>query len=40
MNNETKPIKLTKNWAGHIRLDIIDKNNRDPYVFVGACSNT
>lgn len=38
MNNETKPIKLTKNYAGHIRLDIIDKNNRDPYVFVGACS--
>lgn len=38
MDNETKLIKLTKNWTGHIRLDIIDKNNRNPYVFVGACS--
>lgn len=38
MNNETKLIKLMKNWTGHIRLDIADKNNRNPYVFVGACS--
>lgn len=38
MDNETKLIKLTNNWTGHIRLDITDKNNRNPYIFVGACS--
>ena len=38
MDNENKPVKLTKNWTGSIRLDVIDKNDRDPYVFVGACS--